>query len=152
MTLACHKAAKKVLMEYMEDTRGLGWWGNNDFKDYYKNLETDDNPLSYIKVIPLLSAEAQRKCGGFDHAGKFETSLVYALYPESVDLERTRYNTEWFAESAKEANINELSSSIRRNSPKQYTELQERANRHVELDDEYNTRDINKEAMKALDL
>ena len=54
--------------------------------------------------------------------------------------------------SAKEANINELSSSIRRNSPKQYTELQERANRHVELDDEYNTRDINKEAMKALDL
>ena len=105
MTLACHKAAKKVLMEYMEDTRGLGWWGNNDFKDYYKNLETDDNPLSYIKVIPLLSAEAQRKCGGFDHAGKFETSLVYALYPESVDLERTRYKTEWFAESAKEANI-----------------------------------------------
>ena len=54
--------------------------------------------------------------------------------------------------SAKEANINELGSSIRKNSPKQYTELQERANRHVELDDEYNTRDINKEARDTLGL
>ena len=26
MTIACHKAAKKVTMEYMEDTRGKGWW------------------------------------------------------------------------------------------------------------------------------
>ena len=54
--------------------------------------------------------------------------------------------------SAKEANINELATSIRRNSPKQYTELQERANRHVELDDEYNIRDIGKEAMDSLGL
>ena len=54
--------------------------------------------------------------------------------------------------SAKEANINELGSSIRKNSPKQYTELQERANRHAELDDEYNTRDINKEARDTLGL
>ena len=64
MTLACHKAAKKLIMEYMEDTRGKGWWGSNDYADYYENLGTGDDPFSYIKVIPLLSAEAQHKCGG----------------------------------------------------------------------------------------
>ena len=41
--------------------------------------------------------------GGFDHAGKYETSLLYALYPDHVDLARTKDNTEWFAESAKAA-------------------------------------------------
>lgn len=103
MTLACHKAAKKLTMEYMEDTRGRGWWGSNDYADYYENLGSGDDPFSYIKVIPLISQEAQHKCGGFDHAGKFETSLLYALYPDHVDLEKTKENTEWFAESAEEA-------------------------------------------------
>ena len=103
MTLACHKAAKKLTMEYMEDTRGRGWWGSNDYADYYENLGSGDDPFSYIKVIPLISQEAQHKCGGFDHAGKLETSLLYALQPDHVDLEKTKENTEWFAESAKEA-------------------------------------------------
>lgn len=90
MTLACHKAAKKLTMEYMEDTRGRGWWGSNDYADYYENLGSGDDPFSYIKVIPLISQEAQHKCGGFDHAGKFETSLLYALYPDHVDLEKKK--------------------------------------------------------------
>lgn len=97
MTLACHKAAKKVIMEYMEETRGKGWWGSNDYADYYQNLGSGDDPFSYIKVIPILSAEAQKKCGGFDHAGKYESSLMYALYPNHVNLEKTKENTEWFA-------------------------------------------------------
>ena len=105
MTIACHKAAKKLIMEYMEDTRGRGWWGSNDYADYYENLGSGDDPFSYIKVIPLISKEAQHKCGGIDHAGKYETSLLYALYPDHVDLERTKDNTEWFAESAKEASM-----------------------------------------------
>jgi creatinine amidohydrolase/Fe(II)-dependent formamide hydrolase-like protein len=105
MTLACHKAARKVIMEYMEDTRGKGWWGSNDYADYYENLGTGDDPFSYIKVIPLLSAEAQLKCGGFDHAGKFESSLMYALYPDHVDLERTKENTEWFALNSVETSM-----------------------------------------------
>ena len=100
MTLACHKAAKKVIMEYMEHTRGMGWWGSNDYADYYESLGSGDDPFSYIKVIPLLSAEAQHKCGGFDHAGMYESSLMYALYPDHVDLERTKDNTEWFAANA----------------------------------------------------
>lgn len=105
MTIACHKAAKKVTMEYLEDTRGKGWWGSDDFQNYYEDLGTGDDPFSYIKVIPLISAEAQIKCGGFDHAGKYESSLMYALYPENVDLERTKWNKEWFAKSAVETNM-----------------------------------------------
>jgi len=97
MTLACHKAAKKIIMEYMENTRGKGWWGSNDYAGYYKNLGIGNDPFSYIKVIPLMSAEAQCKCGGFDHAGKYESSLMCALYPKHVDLDRTKENTEWFA-------------------------------------------------------
>ena len=56
-------------------------------------------------MIPLLFAEAQYKCGGFDHAGKFESSLMYALYPEHVDLERTKLNTEWFALNSVETSM-----------------------------------------------
>ncbi|GHU67136.1 hypothetical protein AGMMS49983_17860 [Clostridia bacterium] len=103
MTIACHKSAKKVIMEYMEETRGKGWWGHNDYADYYENLGSGDDPFSYIKVIPLIGKEAQHKCGGFDHAGKWETSLMMGTYPENVDLSRCGRNTEWFAASAVEA-------------------------------------------------
>ena len=103
MTIACHKAAKKLAMEYMEELRGRGWWGDNAFSDYYENLGGRDDPLSYIKVIPLIGAEAQLQCGGFDHAGKFETSLMMACYPDCVDQSRCRDNTEWFAASAADA-------------------------------------------------
>ncbi len=105
MTIACHKAAKKVTMEYMEEKHGQGWWGSDSYKTYYEDMGSNDDPFSYIKVIPLISAEAQIKCGGFDHAGKWETSLLLATYPELVDLSRTSRNTEWFAESAKEASV-----------------------------------------------
>ena len=103
MTIACHKAAKKVIMEYMEERFGKGWWGSDDYAAYYENLGGSDDPFSYIKVIPLISADAQIKCGGFDHAGKWETSLLMATYPDLADLSRCSQNTEWFAESAKEA-------------------------------------------------
>ena len=103
MTIACWKAAKRVAMEYMEDTRGKGWWGSNDFSDYYENLGTGDDPLNYTKVIPLLGAETQIKNGGFDHAGKWETALLMGCYPELVDLSRCERNTEWFAQDAPEA-------------------------------------------------
>lgn len=103
MMLACHKAGKKVIMEYLEETRGKGWWGSNDYADYYENLGGADDPFSYVKVIPLSNKECQKKCGGDGHADKYETSLMYALYPENVDMERTKYNTEWFSKDAVEA-------------------------------------------------
>ena len=103
MTIACHKAAKKVTMEYLEETLGKGWWGSDAYASYYEDMGSEDDPFSYIKVIPLIGADAQIKCGGFDHAGKWETSLLMGTYPELVDLSRCERNTEWFAESAKEA-------------------------------------------------
>ena len=99
MTLACHKAAKRVEMEYQESVRGVGWWGSNDYKDYYENLGGGDDPFSYVKVIPLISKEAQHKNGGFDHAGLYETALMYSLYPNQVDLTKCKANTEWFTDS-----------------------------------------------------
>ena len=103
MTIACWKAAKRIAMEYMEDTMGKGWWGSDAYANYYENLGTDDDPFNYIKVIPLIGKEAQHKCGGFDHAGKYETSLLMSVYPDCVDLSRCKDNTEWFAASSKEA-------------------------------------------------
>ena len=103
MTIACHKAAKKVTMEYMEETLGRGWWGSDDYASYYENMGGGDDPFSYIKVLPLIGAEAQKKCGGFDHAGKWETSLMLGTNPKLVDMTRLDRNTEWFAQSAREA-------------------------------------------------
>lgn len=103
MTIACHKAAKKVTMEYMEETLGKGWWGSNSYADYYEKLGGGDDPFSYIKVVPLIGRDAQHKCGGFDHAGKWETSLMLGTYPGNVDLSLCERNTEWFARSAAEA-------------------------------------------------
>ncbi|MBR6793909.1 MAG: creatininase family protein [Clostridia bacterium] len=103
MTIACHKAAKKATMEYMEEKFGKGWWGSDDYANYYDSLGEADDPFSYVKVLPLIGKEAQKKCGGFDHAGKWETSLMLGVEPEKVDLTRCKDNTEWFAASAKEA-------------------------------------------------
>ena len=103
MTISCHKAAKKVTMEYMEETKGIGWWGSNNYKDYYSNLGSVDDPFYYIKVAPLIGKEAQYACGGFDHAGKWETSLMMGTYPKNVDLSLCERNTEWFAQNAVEA-------------------------------------------------
>ena len=103
MTIACHKAAKRIAMEYMEETMGKGWWGSDAYASYYEDLGSEEDPFNFIKVIPLIGAEAQKKCGGFDHAGKWETSLMMGTYPENVDLSRCEKNTEWFAASAVEA-------------------------------------------------
>ena len=103
MTITCHKAAKKVIMVYMEQTLGQGWWGSSSYESYYASLGAGDDPFSYIKVISLIDREAQRKCGGFDHAGKWETSLMLGTGPQHVDLDRCSQNTEWFARSAVEA-------------------------------------------------
>lgn len=105
MSLACMKAAKKVTMRYLEETRGNGWWGSNDMQDYYDNLDTAANPLTFIKTIQLMDNDTQLKCGGFDHAGEFETSLLAACYPQNVDFERTAWNTEWFAIPSQKASV-----------------------------------------------
>lgn len=99
MTLACLKAARKLTFEYLEQTQGRGWWGSNTYASYYAELEKADNPFQWITVLPCMSTAAQNATG-YDHAGKWESSLLAALYPEAVQLERLGDSDEWFIQSA----------------------------------------------------
>ena len=103
MTLSYMKAAKRATMQYMEQTRGRGWWGSESYSEYYNNLENNDNPFAWINVIPTMSTEVQNATG-YDHAGKFESSILMSLYSEAVKLERIDDIKHWFTESAREAN------------------------------------------------
>lgn len=104
MTLSYMKAAKRATMAYLEKTKGQGWWGSESYMDYYENLENEDNPFSWIKVIPTMSSSVQNATG-YDHAGKFECSILMALYPDAVKLERLGDINHWFTKSAADANV-----------------------------------------------
>jgi len=103
MTLSYMKAAKRATMRYLEKTQGQGWWGSESFASYYENLGGGEDPFSWIKVIPTMSTAVQNATG-YDHAGKYECSILMALYPEAVKLERLGDIKHWFTESAAEAN------------------------------------------------
>lgn len=102
MTLSYMKAAKRATMRYLEKEQGLGWWGSESYKDYYENLGGGDDPFSWIKVIPTMSTEVQNATG-YDHAGKYECSILMSLYPETVQLDRLGDKEHWFTKSAAEA-------------------------------------------------
>ena len=61
--------------------------------------------MTFIKTIQLMDAETQKKIGGFDHAGQYETSLLAAVYPQNVNFERAGWNTEWFAIPSQKASV-----------------------------------------------
>lgn len=103
MTLSYMKAAKRATMTYLEQTLGQGWWGSENYANYYKELEGNNNPFSWIKVVPTMSTEVQNATG-YDHAGKYECSILMSLYPEAVKLERIDDRKHWFTESSREAN------------------------------------------------
>ena len=102
MTLSYMKAAKRATMRYLEKTQGRGWWGSENYASYYENLGGGDDPFSWIKVIPTMSTEVQNATG-YDHAGKYETSILMSLYPDAVDLSRLGERKHWFTEAAKDA-------------------------------------------------
>ena len=103
MTLCYRMAAKRATMKYLEQTLGQGWWGSESYADYYEELEGADNPFNWIKVIPTMSTAVQNATG-YDHAGKYESSILMALYPDCVQLDRIDDIKHWFTESAREAN------------------------------------------------
>lgn len=103
MTLCYRLAAKRATMEYLEETLGEGWWGSESYANYYDQLEGNNNPFNWIKVIPTMSTNVQNATG-YDHAGKFESSILMALYPDCVDKNRIDDKNHWFTKSAKEAN------------------------------------------------
>ena len=102
MTLCYMKAAKKAIMRFLEKTQGEGWWGSENYRNYYAEIAQKTDPFSWIKVIPTMTKEDQNATG-YDHAGKYETALLWALSPQSVSIERLKDKSHWFTESAKEA-------------------------------------------------
>lgn len=104
MTLCYRMAAKRATMAYLEKTLGQGWWGSENYANYYEQLEGENNPFNWIKVIPTMSAAVQNATG-YDHAGEFECSILMALYPDCVDLSRIGDKKHWFTESARKANM-----------------------------------------------
>ena len=104
MTLCYRLAAKRATMKYLEQTLGQGWWGSESYASYYDQLEGDNNPFNWIKVIPTMSTAVQNATG-YDHAGKYESSILMALYPDCVKLDRIDDVKHWFTESAREANL-----------------------------------------------
>ena len=103
MTLCYRTAAKRATMEYLEETMGEGWWGSENYANYYEQLEGANNPFNWIKVIPTMSTEVQNATG-YDHAGEFESSILMSLYPDCVKLDRIDDIRHWFTESARKAN------------------------------------------------
>jgi hypothetical protein len=103
MTLCYRTAAKRATMEYLEETLGEGWWGSENYANYYEQLEGANNPFNWIKVIPTMSTEVQNATG-HDHAGKYECSILMSLYPDCVQKDRIGDIKHWFTESAKQAN------------------------------------------------
>ena len=102
MTLCYRTAAKRATMEYLEETLGEGWWGSESYSNYYEQMEGDNDPFSWIKVIPTMSTAVQNATG-YDHAGKYESSILMSLYPDCVKKERIDDIHHWFTESAREA-------------------------------------------------
>ena len=101
--LAFKLAARQAIFGFLEAERGEGWWGDNSMSDYYAAHEEGDNPFNWIQGHPLMDAEIISQYP-FDHAGEGETSLLMALCPEGVEMDR--YSTEkWYVESAARASL-----------------------------------------------
>ena len=104
MTLACMKAAKKLIMADLEETGGYGWWGKRENKDFYENLSESDSPWNRIRIV-LAAATKNSKAYWGDHAGMYECAMLEALYPGTIKLERLKYSEDWFAETAKDMDL-----------------------------------------------
>ena len=99
---ACIKAGKKVTFEFLEETKGYGWWGDNKNKEFYQNLSKEDNPWNWIRVFSGAPKRYQIKG---DHAGISECSALEYMYPGSIKLDRFDEADDWFAESSKDTNL-----------------------------------------------
>ncbi|MBO7149576.1 MAG: creatininase family protein [Clostridia bacterium] len=98
MTLACMKAAKKLIMAELEEKNGYGWWGKKENADFYEKLQGSDSPWNKVRVIRL---PYTKNCKNFgDHAGVHECSILEYLYPNSIKLDRLDASEDWFSETA----------------------------------------------------
>ncbi len=102
MQLACMKAARKLVFEYLDTTKGYGWWGKNENKEFYQQMSAEDNPWNWVKTIRAHTnaPEAHKKHGGGGHADAGECSVLEYYCPGTIKLERLRETDDWFAQDA----------------------------------------------------
>lgn len=99
--LAFKFAARQAIFAFLEKQRGEGWWGKAEMADYYARQSSGDDPFNWIKGHPLMTPEIIKNYP-FDHAGQGETSLMLALCPQAVDMERLSTET-WYTRDAAQA-------------------------------------------------
>ena len=71
-------------------------------QDYYARQSAGNDPFNWVRVHPLMTPEITA-IYSFDHAGVGETSLMLALAPDVVEMDRLAANTAWYTASAVEA-------------------------------------------------
>ena len=99
--LAFKFAARQAVFAFLEKAHGEGWWGNEKMADYYAQQSTGNDPFNWIKGHPLMTAEIIAQFP-FDHAAQGETSLMMALCPEGVEMDRLS-DDKWYTRSARDA-------------------------------------------------
>lgn len=102
--LAFRFAARQAVFRFLETERGEGWWGDAAMQDYYTQQASGDDSFNWIRIHPLMSPEIIADYP-FDHAGIGETSLMLALAPEAVEMDRLEDERPWYVESATEASV-----------------------------------------------
>lgn len=108
MELACRKAARKLIFEYLEETEGFGWWGKRENAGFYDRLSAEESPWNWVQVIAgrgMMPRTVARYGGAGDHAGKYECSMLEALYPGSIKLDRLGEADDWFTDTAPEMDL-----------------------------------------------
>jgi len=101
--LAFKFAARQAIFAFLETERGEGWWGGEKMADYYAAQAAGDDPFNWIKAHPLMTPDSMEGYP-FDHAGQGETSLLMALCPEGVDLDRLT-DDKWYVRSARRSSV-----------------------------------------------
>ena len=99
--LSFRLGARQAIFAFLEKQHGEGWWGGAAMANYYAEHEAGADPFNWIKGHPLMTPEIIANYH-FDHAGIGETSLMLALCPEAVEMDRLD-GSRWYTESAKGA-------------------------------------------------
>ena len=115
--LAFKIGAKQAIFKFLERTEGEAWWGKQDMSDYYSRNQAGNDPFNWINLHPLMDCEIIKNYI-FDHAGEGETSLLMALAPEGVEMDRVSENSNWYTNSASNSSLDkgeEVTSQIVKN-------------------------------------
>ena len=93
--LAIRQAAAEVTFEKAHDKRGDAWWGKAP-------LSPSDRIFERLQVWPsVLPAAAAQGVEMADHAGYYESSLLFAARPDLVDLDRLDMGAPWYCTTSK---------------------------------------------------